>query len=145
MPRTTIINKFGKMTGWNSITWNMLNRDVEGITQLAYDDNVSKENAYGGGKMPVGRSEGNYEANASVTLYKEEADGIDNALPPGMRMQDLPPSDVVCEYEMADGSVRKDIIHNVEFTNRGVDVSQSDGTIATQYTLIISHISWNVR
>ena len=72
----TIINRFGQMTGWNNIVVNMLSRDVEGITELAYDDNVKKEHAYGAGKFPVGRGEGNYEAKASITLYKEEVDKI---------------------------------------------------------------------
>lgn len=141
---TTIINKFGTMTGWNSITTNMLGRDVEGITTLAYDDNVPKENVYGAGGMPIGRSRGNYEAKASITLYKEEVDAIQAALPAGKRLQDIAAFDVVVEYVRETGQIVRDIIYNVEFTNQGVDVKQADGTIATQYTLIVSHIDWNV-
>ncbi|MEN5434094.1 hypothetical protein ABE545_10665 [Sphingobacterium faecium] len=140
----TIINKFGTMTGWNSITTNLLGRDVEGINTLAYDDNVAKENVYGNGDMPIGRSRGNYEAKASITLYKEEVDAIHASLPKGKRLQDIAPFDMVVEYMREDGSITKDIIRNAEFTNVGVDVKQADGTIATQFTLIISHINWNV-
>lgn len=141
---TTIINKFGTMTGWNSITTNLLGRDLEGITTLAYDDNVPKENVYGAGGMPVGRTRGNYEAKASITLYKEEVDAIQAALPAGKRLQDIAPFDCVVEYVRETGQIVKDVIYNVEFTNQGVDVKQGDGTIATQYTLIVSHIDWNV-
>jgi len=46
----TIINKFGKMQGWNSVTVNVLGRDLEGITSIKYDDCTQKENVYGAGK-----------------------------------------------------------------------------------------------
>lgn len=75
---TRIINKFGVMTGWNSITANVMGRDLEGISALAYSDSETKENVYGSGKYPVGRSRGNYEPTASFTLYKEEVDALKN-------------------------------------------------------------------
>lgn len=141
---TTIINKFGTMTGWNDITVNLLSRDVEGITELAYDDTVKKENVPGAGMYPVGRSKGNYEAKASITLYKEEIDAIKEALPPGLRIQDILPFDINVQYQKADGSVVKDRIRNCEFTNDGVDVKNNDGTISIKLDLIVSHIEWNV-
>lgn len=141
---TTIINKFGTMTGWNDITVNLLSRDVEGITELAYDDTVKKENVPGAGMYPVGRSKGNYEAKASLTLYKEEVDAIKEALPSGKRLQDILPFDINVQYQKADGSIVKDRIRNCEFTNDGVDVKNNDGTISNKLDLIVSHIEWNV-
>ena len=38
----------------------------------------------------------------------------------------------------------KDVIRNVEFTDNGVDVKQGDKSIAVQFTLLPSHIDWNV-
>lgn len=141
---TTIINKFGQMTGWNNVGVNLLSRDVEGITELAYDDTVKKENAYGAGKFPVGRGEGNYEAKASITLFKEEVDALQSALPPGQRIQDILPFDINVQYEKKDGSIQKDRIRNCEFTNNAVDVKNDDGTISIKLELIVSHIEWNV-
>jgi len=143
MQNATIINKFGTMQGWNSITANMLGRDVEGFTAISYNDNQTKENVYGTGGMPVGRSRGNYEPEASITLYKEEIDGLMLSLPPGKRIQDIAPFDIIVIYEDNNGLIKKDIIRNCEFTNNGVEVAQGDGTIATQFTLIVSHIDWN--
>lgn len=140
----TIINKFGQMTGWNNIVVNLLSRDVEGITELSYTDETKKENAYGGGKYPVGRGEGNYEAKASITLYKEEVDGLQGALIPGQRIQDILPFDINVQYEKKDGSIQKDRIRNCEFMNNGVEVKNNDGTISTKFDLIVSHIEWNV-
>lgn len=139
-----IINKFGTMKGWNSVTVNPMGRDVEGITQLSYNDSQEKENVYGAGSFPVGRSRGNYEAEGSITLYKEEVDALKLAMPPGRRLLDVAPFDIVVEYEADDGMIYKDVIRNCEFTNDGIEVSQADGTIATEYELIVSHIDWNV-
>ena len=40
--------------------------------------------------------------------------------------------------------MQKDVIRNVEFTDNGVDVKQGDKSIAVQFTLLPSHIDWNV-
>lgn len=139
-----IINKFGTMQGWNAITVNLMGRDVEGISQLSYNDSMEKENVHGAGAYPVGRSRGNYTAEASMSLYKEEIDALKASLPIGKRMVDIAPFDIVVEYENDNGVIFKDVIRNCEFTNDGVEVSQGDGTITTDCELIISHIDWNV-
>ncbi|WP_438710859.1 hypothetical protein ACSTS3_19670 [Aquimarina muelleri] len=144
MPQTTIINKFGKLTGWNSITANMLNRDLEGVTELAYSDETDKKNFNGAGGFPVGRGDGNTEAKASISLYKEEVAGLLNALPSGGRLQDILPFDITINYEKADGSLQKDRIRNCEFLGNSIDVKNGDGSIVTKYDLLVSHIEWNV-
>lgn len=132
------------MTGWNSITVNVMGRDLEGITQLSYTDSETKENVYGAGKFPIGRSSGNYEAEATISLYKEEADGLRLSLGPGKRVMDIAPFDIVVQYENQVGVILKDRIRNCEFKNDGVEVAQSDGTIVTEYELLVSHIDYNV-
>ena len=140
---SSLINKFGKMAGWNSVTLNMLGRDVEAITAIAYDDSVEKENVYGAGKFPVGRGEGNYAAKASITILKEEVNALQNSLPPTMGLDSIAPFPIVVEYEY-NGFKKKDIIHNCEFKGNGVDVKQNDKTIATKFDLVVSHVWWNV-
>lgn len=140
---TTIINKFGKMAGWNSVTVNMMGRDVEGITAVKYDDIVKKENVYGAGKYPVGRGEGNYEAKTLLSILKEEIDTLQLALPPFMRIQDIAPFDITVQYEYSNGRILTDRIRNCEFTERSIDVKNGDGSISKEYPLICSHIEWN--
>lgn len=139
----TLINKFGRVAGWNSVTATMLGRDLEGITELEYDDSVAKENVYGAGGMPVGRGHGNYEAKASITLLKEEAVALQLSLAPGKRLVDIAPFDIAVSYEYG-GMIYKDRIRNVEFTGNSVAVKQGDKQIATKYELIVTHIDWNV-
>ena len=139
-----IINKFGKLTGWNKLTVNVMGRDLEGISRIAYDDVVKKQNAYGANKYPVGREEMNYEPGEPVLgLYQEEVRGLIASLKPGQRIQDIEPFDILVEYELPSGVILRDRIRNAEFTNNGVDVKQGDGKIVTEFKLIISHIDWN--
>lgn len=141
---TQVINKFGTMQGWNSVSANMLGRDVQGFSSIKYTDEVSKENVKGGGMYPIGRAVSNYEPEASITLYKEEVDALRLSLAPGKRIQDIAPFDITVEYATKDGLILRDRIRNCEFTNSGVEVSQGDGTIALEYKLIVSHIEYNV-
>lgn len=141
---TTIVNKFGTLQGWNSLTVNILGRDVEGVTEMAYDDKQKKENVYGAGQYPIGRGRGNYEPKASITLMKEEVDALKLSLPPGKSIRDIAPFDIVSQYETETGVILKDRIRNAEFMGDGVEVKQNDMTITTKYELLISHIEWNV-
>lgn len=140
----TIINKFGNIQGWNNITCNIMGRDVEGITALSYNDSEEIENVYGAGKYPIGRGSGNYAAEASITMIKEEFDAIQSALPLGKRLSDIEPFDITVEYALPDGRILRDRIRNVQFTGRGVDGNQNDKDLAYQSELICSHIEWNV-
>lgn len=142
--KTTIINKFGTMQGWNSLTVNMLFRDLEGISSLQYDDNVSRENVRGAGGYPIGRTEGDYEATCGLEVFKEEDDALQSSLPPGRRVQDIAPFDIIAEYEREDGTIQKDIVRNVQINKKGRAMAQGDGTIVVPYELICSHIDWNV-
>jgi len=139
----TIINSFGKLTGWNSLTFNILGRDVEGIAELEYTDEVKKDNEYGAGGFPLGQSQGNYSAKGSVTLYSEEIVALQGALPPGARMQDIPPFPGNSVYELNNVIVR-DVLNNCSFMNIGKAVKQGDGKITHKCDLLISHIDWNV-
>lgn len=74
---------------------------------------------------------------------KEEVIGLQLAVGPGNNIMDIEPFDISVLYEYK-GIIYKDVIRNCQFTNNGVDVNQNDKTIATQYTLLPSHIDWNM-
>lgn len=139
----SLINKFGKMAGWNNVTLTMMGRDVEGITELSYNDSEEKENAYGAGKMPIGRGSGNYAAECSITLYLEEVVALQQSLGPGRRLTDIAPFDIAVSYEYQ-GLIYKDRIRNCEFTNHSREMKQNDKTVALKFDLIVSHVDWNI-
>lgn len=143
MSRATIINRFGTVAGWNSVTARILGRDIVGIKKVAYSDEQELENEYGAGNMPIGQSEGNYKAKASIELTLEERLALQGSLPRGKRIQDIAPFPIVVSYDYQ-GTIYKDVVHNCRFMDNGVDVKQGDKTISTDHNLLISHIDWNV-
>ena len=140
---SVLINKFGKVAGWNSITLRMLGRDVEGIIELEYDDSVEKENIRGAGMFPVGYGEGNYTAKASITLLQEEIIALQQSIGPGKRFTDIAPFDIVVRYEY-NGFSYKDVIRNAQFLGNSRAPKQNDKSITNKFDLLVSHIDWNV-
>lgn len=132
------------MQGWTCVTLNLLGRDIEGMSELEYDDDWPAGLARGAGPFPIGYTEENYEAKCSFTLFKEEMDALDAALPPGTRIQQLAPATLIAQYEQEDGSVKTDRINNLKINGRGVAVKNGDGTIVYKYPCTITHIDWNV-
>lgn len=138
-----IKNYLGKLTGWNQTTFNLLGRDVIGIEEFEYNDTTKKENAYGAGGMPVGWTEGNYEAKASVTLYLEEEQAIQRALPAGKRLQDITIFDIIVQYAHPEtGIIVTDIVHNCQFTGRSKTGKNNEGKMISKQELLCSHITW---
>lgn len=142
MPK--IINKFGEMIGWNNVTINILGRNIEGITELDYNDSQSVEAAYGNGRYPIGYSKGNIETTAKIVLFKEEVAAIEDSLPAGGRLQDIPPFPILVKYEY-NGLVRKDIIQNCIFKNNGSNPKQNEGKIEISFDLFATHIDWGIK
>lgn len=138
-----IKNRFGTLIGWNNITVHILGRDVDGITEVDYEDEMEMNNEHGGGEFPVGQSEGNYEAKVSMTLYAEEIIALQKSLPSGKRLQQIKPFDIPVVYEY-DGEILKDVIRNCRIKNNGRSVKQGDGKIVQKLELLCSHIDWNV-
>jgi len=134
-----IINKFGKLTGWNAVTVNILGRDMEGITAVEYNDEQEIENAYGAGGYPIGETDGNYTPTASLTIFLEENQALLRSIPQGKRIQDIAPFDVNVVYEV-NGRIYTDILRNCRFMNNGRTVQQNDKTMTFQYNLKLSHI-----
>lgn len=137
---TPLIN--GKRYSWANITLVLFGRNVEGITEISYDDSEKKANIYGAGKYPVARGDGQYEAKASITLKDYEVTGILASSGRGKRLQDIAPFDVVVLYEL-DGVLMKDVIRNAEFMSTGKSIKSGDNTIDVKVELIVSHIEWN--
>lgn len=140
---TTLINAFGKMAGWNSVTLNLFGRDLEGILELGYDDTVDQENQYGAGKFPIGYGESNYKAEIKIVITMEESIAMLDALPPGKRIQDAAPSPIIAQYEY-NNRIYKDVIQNFKPTKLGRTVKQGDKVVGQVLEGIISHIDWNV-
>lgn len=142
MAQTSIVNKFGRMLGWNQVKLVLYGRTVEGVSELSYNDSVEKEVVMGAGRMPIGTAEGPYKAEASLTLYIEEYNALLDSMPANTRIQDIPATDVPVLYELRN-TVKKDVLRNMEFTGATKEVKQGDKVIAMKMGVFITHIDWN--
>ena len=140
--QTEIINRFGRVVGWNKVRLNLLGRDVEGITSIKYSDSLEIEAVPGAGRYTVGTGEGNYEAEGSITLLAEEVQSLQEALPLGDRIQDIDVGDIVVSFEYNNKTVT-DILHGVRFKNNGREVDQGDTHIKIEIELFVAHITYN--
>ena len=138
-----IVNKFGTLIGWKAITFNLMGRDVEGITEIEYDDSKEINNEYGAGDMPIGSSEGNYTAKGSISVLMEEHVAMLRSLPKGTRLQDITIPSIPVIYGIMD-IMTKDLLHNVRISGTGRTIKQGDGKVVMKLDLKISHIEWNV-
>lgn len=141
---TTIINKFGKVTGWNSTTVHMLGRDLEGIIELSYNDTVDIEGVKGAGMFDVGYGESNYTATASITILVEELRGLMSSLAPGQRIQSIPSFPITCQYEY-NGKIYTDVIDQCKIKGPGIEVKQGDKSIGVKLELYTPQIKWNTE
>jgi hypothetical protein len=138
-PEFPLIN--GVMYSWSSIKLEMLGAPVIGYTAINYGETDGKSNKYGQGRFPIGRTYGNVEPNASITMYKDALESLQKIAPNG-RIQDIAPFDVTVAYVNRGGKFIKETLKNFEFTENKVEVNQGDDGIAVSIQCIISHVEW---
>jgi len=141
--QTNIVNKFGTLLGWKAVVFNLLGRDVEGITEISYEDAMEINSEYGAGDMPIGTGEGNYSAKGEISILIEEHIGLMKSMPPGTRVQSITIPAIPVIYGL-NSVATKDIINNARITGQGRQFKQGDGKIVIKLPFIASHIDWNV-
>lgn len=137
---TPLIN--GTRHAWANIRVNLLGGTVSGMSAVMYKDNQAIEDHYGAGVYPTHRGEGNYKAEASITLSKYEIERI-QAAAAGKRLQEIPEFDVIVTYLPVGQDVAKtDIIRNCRFLENGRDNRQGATNLEFTIPLLTSHILW---
>lgn len=143
MPQVaTIINRFGKVLGWNNTTVNIGGRDVQGIESISYEDSVELETIGGAGQFAQGVGEGEYKASAKVKLLLEEILAIQSSLPKGTRLAGLFIGDIVVQYNRNNAPVT-DIIHNCTIKNNGREAKGKDKSLWKEFDLLTTHITYD--
>ena len=138
-----IVNKFGTLLGWKAVIFNLLGRDVEGITEISYEDAMEVNSEYGAGDMPIGTGEGNYSAKGEISILIEEHIGMLKSMPKDTRLQKITIPAIPVIYGLNEVATQ-DIINNVRITGQGRQFKQGDGKIVIKLPFIASHIDWNV-
>lgn len=135
----------GTAYAWSQIEiqFSNIKQTLIGVKKISYSDEQEIQMNYGAGNMPVSRGLGRVTSEASVELAMEDVEAIRAQVASG-RMQDLGEFDVIVSFLHPDKA--KIITHTVKncyINNNGVDVSEGDMEIATEYNLNPSHIQWN--
>lgn len=142
MANNTLIN--GNEYGFSSIKAHLLSRTVEGFSAISYWDKTEKVNHKGRGGKTVSRGRGNDDCGATITLAMKEVEAIQNALPRGMRLQDIAAFNIDIAYDMeipGEPIVRHRLV-GCEFTGQKREVKLGDTGIEIELELVVGEIIW---
>ena len=135
---TPLIN--GTAYSWSSVTVNVLGVQVVGITSISYSEEQEIESNFGAGNRPVSVGYGQIVSEGSVTLHHEEVARLEAVAPNG-RLQEIPPFDIVVNFEQG-GRVQNHKLRNCIFTTNQRELNQNDKMFEVELPLYISHIEW---
>jgi hypothetical protein len=137
------INK--RRYSWADIRATIFGRTLEGITGIEYSDSEEINPTYGRGKRPVGYTQNNYEANGTITLLIDEIIGIQNLVPRGRGIQDIPTFDIVVSYMDETGNIITDKLKGCKFRSNGrTGTAGETGALEQELELFILEIQYNV-
>ncbi len=97
------------------------------------------EGARGAGMFFVGYGEGNYEAKASITLFKEEVDMLQSALPKGASLSSIPAFNIVVEYDRDLTKVR-DVIQYCSILHRCTFVTGNQSRVIRLVPISLTYL-----
>lgn len=141
----------GNIYSWGSIEIYLNGQPYRGITALSYSQTRERTKAFGTGnhRGARGRTKGQYETEASITMHADSYDELCAALaamsPDGQSYGDAPPFLVVAQY--VESGLRPVTIEVEGCVISGESVSESEGTdpSVVEVTLDVMRISRNGR
>jgi hypothetical protein len=136
---TPLIN--GINYSWANVKVILFGVPVVGITKIEYKIKQKKENQYGAGYEPVSRGYGNKEYEGSIEIYTDELKNI-IASAPNRDLMSIPPFNIQVVFEDATGGfLTQDDLLFCEFTEEGLEASQSDTKLLVSLPLVIGKIT----
>lgn len=135
----------GTAYAWSQIEiqFSNIKQTLVGVKSISYSDEQEVQMNYGAGNMPVSRGHGRVTSEATIELAMEDVEAIRAQIPSG-RMQDLGEFDVIVSFLHPEKA--KIVTHTLKhcyISNNGVEVSEGDMEIATEYNLNPAYIQWN--
>lgn len=133
----------GNFYDWESIDIYLPNGIAVGITEIGYNDERGIEPRYGKGAIPRGYGRKNYKASGNMSIDKDEAERLRNAL--GGSFYNKEPFPVIVSYANDDQPVIIDTLPDCMITKVDTGAKQEDDNAgATKLDFIVlSPIKWN--
>lgn len=124
---------------------NILGIDINGFEEIRYGQEQESQNNYGIGRKPRTYSLGRIVyPDGSIVLYEDAVREIEDALPPGRTLTDIPPFPITVSYEDIALKTRIDIV-SAKFKNRPGGAGTGEMGIKQTLALHIVDIQWNVK
>lgn len=76
MPSPTNPRINGNRHAFSSVELSINGRRYKGVKEISYDDSLEGERVRGSSPVGLGVTQGDYDANGSITLYREEFDQL---------------------------------------------------------------------
>ncbi len=129
----------GKVYDWESITIALPYGVVIGVESIDYDDSKEAELVYGKGGKAVGYGNGNYEANAKITLLRDEYDRLlEYARENGKALYKLPPFPITVSYANDGERPKTDVIKGAKLTKNAHKAAQGDKKLSVDLELLVT-------
>lgn len=80
----------GNLYSFASIEIDVRGRKIKGIKDLSYDDGLDPGMARGTSPIPLGHTQGDYEANASMEMFRKDFDELATLLGDGFGETEFP-------------------------------------------------------
>lgn len=134
----------GKKYSWEDITITLPHGVVIGIQDIEYSDKKETNAEYGKGSIPLGYSEGNYEAEVKFTLLLDEAKKLNDAFKIYPAFYRHKPFPIVVSYANEDDRTLTDILPSVKLTEKKQSAKQGDKGLAQEFSgIVLDPIVWD--
>jgi hypothetical protein len=116
----------GNRKSFASVEIDIKGRKFRGITEINYSDTLEPGMARGASPIPLGHTQGDYEAEASLSMFREEFEEMMALLGDGYGEVEFP---ITVTHSTRAGRTTTDRLPAVRI--KGVDTSHSQGTDPT--------------
>lgn len=146
----------GARFSWASVQIGLAGKKTIGVKSINYKDPLKPGKVRGTNAQVIGRTRGNYDAEGSITVYREDfldiitylatligvTSGLSpNGLPPGFKEVAF---DITVAYsEVPASPVQMDVLKGCRITDSEMDGSEGEDALAMKLSLDILVISWN--
>lgn len=130
----------GVAYSWRDVKVRMLNRTVQGITAISYEQAQEKADNPGQGHYATSRGYGQKTANGSITLDLKEWAALIKAVAPGKDLTDIAWFPIIVTFVNSAGEMEVHRLEKCEFLKQGIDQSTGKTRTETTIPLIIGRI-----
>lgn len=124
---------------WSSVEIKLGEQIYLGVAEVKYSDTLKGTKLYGTHPQAIGRTRGQYECEASIVMYLEEADHFREALGDGYKEV---PFDIVVSYTEDEKTIVDEIIGAKITKDEGGGAKGADG-LTCPWELDPMFILWN--